>query len=100
MERFQQIVLISAFVLLIVSLGFTTIMLNYAKDDETWPPLMQACPDFWTMSDDGKCKNTNNLGTCSDMNEMDFTDYDACAKYKWTKKCGVTWDGLNNNPCA
>jgi hypothetical protein len=99
MERFQIIVLVSAFVLLIVSLSFMAIMLNYAQD-ETWPPLMQACPDYWTMSDDGKCKNTNNLGTCSDMNEMDFTDYDACAKYKWTKKCGVTWDGLNNNPCA
>ena len=55
----------------------------------------------------GTCYNIQNLGDPSCPKEMDFsqdqwtgTDGD-CNKYRWAKKCDITWDGITNqsNPC-
>lgn len=63
------------------------------------------CPDYWDSIGNGKCQNTNSLGSCSKMpgaNIMDFSsevftnkttgDY---AKCKWAKACNVSWNNIN-----
>jgi len=56
----------------------------------------------------GTCYNIQELGDPSCSPEMDFsqdtwtgTDGD-CNKYRWAKKCDITWDGITNqsNPCT
>ena len=112
MEGFQKIVLFSAIVILIIVLVIIGIALVSAKNSETWPPLVSDCPDYWAIAGldvSGnsmyKCVNVKDLGTCPaqagqkhqimDFNGPMFTGSDGnCAKYKWAKKCKVTWDGI------
>ena len=106
MDTFQKGVLFSAIIILLISLIFIGLLLGYAKD-ETWPPVVSACPDYWTMNKLGKCVNDKNLGTCNKGTEgaMDFKDYDNCKKYNWASGCNVTWDGVTygygtTKPCS
>ena len=113
---FQTIILIIAIVLLIFTLVVIGSALGKAKEDQTWPPLIGDCPDYWIdLSGNGEmCVNKQSLGTCnipsgSDTNSMNFTggeftgENGLCAKYTWANSCGVTWDGINSgvsNPCS
>lgn len=108
MNGFQKIVLISAIIILLVALIFIGISISYAQD-ETWPPIVPQCPDYWQADGSGNnstCTNVMNLGTCNSVmnfNNAPFTgDSGACAKYNWATNCGVTWDAITygvNNPC-
>jgi hypothetical protein len=115
MASFQKIVLIVAIVVLIVALVIIGIALTYASND-TWPPMIPGCPDYWVMDGSGNnatCTNIKDLGTCpSNSNEkhlvMNFNDpiytgtNGLCAKYTWATNCNVSWDGITygvNNPC-
>lgn len=114
--NFQKIVLIIAVVLLILTLVVIGVALGQAKQDESWPPLVGDCPDYWVdLSGNGAmCVNKQSLGKCNipttgNPNSMDFTgrifsgNNSACAKYTWAKGCQVTWDGINSgvsNPCS
>jgi len=116
MEGFQKFVLFSAIIILIISLVIIGIALSYAKDGQTWPPILAECPDYWVIDGSGnnaRCINIKDLGTCKpkgeskhlsmNFNEAPFEGTDEmCAKYTWATKCGVTWDGITygvNNPC-
>ena len=85
-------------------------------NNETWPPVIPQCPDYWEIDETGdksKCKNTLKLGTCAassgtdyqlvDFNTPEFTGENAlCAKYSWASKCNISWDGITygvENPC-
>jgi len=123
MEGFKKIVLICAIIVLIISLIFIAVTLNTAKD-ETWPPMVATCPDYWIVN--GSDGTTENTGMCTDI--KDLADWSqcppqsgkkhtqqnfnssaytgangTCAKYTWATKCGVSWDGitygLSENPC-
>ena len=115
MEGFQKFVLFAAIIILIISLVFIGMALTYSTDQE-WPPMIPDCPDFWLIDGSGNnatCMNVKDLGTCSatgenkhfsvNFNEAPFIGLDeACAKYKWATKCGVSWDGITygvDNPC-
>ena len=116
MEGFQKIVLYSAIIILIISLIIIGISLSYAKSGQVWPPVVSECPDYWVIDGSGNnatCKNVKDLGTCSatggnkhlsiNFNEAPFVgSNEACAKYTWASKCGVSWDGITygvDNPC-
>ena len=116
MEGFQKIVLYSAIIILIISLVIIGISLSYAKSDKVWPPIVPDCPDYWSIDGSGNnatCMNVKDLGTCPksgenkhlsvNFNEAPFVGSgQACAKYKWATKCGVSWDGITygvDNPC-
>ena len=116
MEGFQKIVLYSAIIILIIALVIIGIALVYAKDDQVWPPVVPNCPDYWVADGTGnnaRCVNLKDLGTCQatgenkhltmNFNNVPFVGADeACSKYTWAKKCGVSWDGITygvNNPC-
>lgn len=97
-------------ILAILVLAFIIVYLynNYKdskkKVSEATRPIPM-CPDYWDSIGNGKCQNTNSLGSCSKMpgaNIMDFNsevftnktggDY---AKCKWAKACNVSWANVN-----
>ena len=111
MEGFQKIVLIAAIVILIIALIIIGISLSQQTAQQQWPPLVAACPDYWTIDGSGNnstCTNVKNLGTCSaktmNFNTANFTgSTGSCNKYTWANACNVTWDGITygvNNPCT
>ena len=63
------------------------------------------CPAYWDSIGNGKCQNTNAIGSCSKdkgSNIVDFSgeiftnkntgDYSKC---KWANYCNVSWSGIN-----
>ena len=115
MEGFQKTVLIIAIIVLIITLVVLGFVLN--SGDETWPPLVPDCPDWWIADGSGNnstCINVKDLGVCSaqsgkkhqsmNFNSAPYTgDNGTCAKYTWANKCQVTWDGITygvQNPCS
>jgi hypothetical protein len=114
MENFKKMVLIAAIIILILALIVIGISLKYANNSLTWPPMIPACPDYWTIDGSGNnttCTNIQNLGTCNPQSGHTVMNFNnapysgtngTCAKYTWANKCGVTWDGITygvNNPC-
>ena len=62
------------------------------------------CPNYWDSIGNGKCKNTNSLGSCSNTggaNVMDFSseiftnpNTGNYAKCKWANACNVSWSNI------
>lgn len=115
MEGFQKIVLIVATIVLIVTLIFVGVTLG--SSDETWPPSVPDCPDWWVADGSGNnsmCVNVKDLGVCPAQSGkkhqvMNFSssmftgDNGSCAKYTWANNCKVSWDGITygvENPCS
>jgi len=112
---FQKIVLTIATILLIVILVVIGLSLSKATIEESWPPVVGECPDYWIdMSGNGEaCFNSHSLGRCNipsegnpntmNFNQLSFTgDNGNCAKYNWANTCKITWDGITSgvkNPC-
>jgi hypothetical protein len=103
---FQKIVLIIATILLILVLVMFGLALHNKKDDITFPPVQAQCPDYWEVKrgKDGValCENVQKLGRENCQKEMDFSKLPfigsngACNKQKWSRTCGLTWDGITN----
>ena len=112
---FQKMVLTAAIVILIIMLVIIGMSLSKASYEDTWPPIVGDCPDYWVdMSGNGEsCFNSHSLGRCNvptegekgtmNFNQSPFTGSDGtCSKYNWATGCGVTWDGITSgisNPC-
>jgi hypothetical protein len=116
MASFQKMILVIATIILIIALIFIGVSLHYSRRTIAWPPLVTACPDYWTVDGSGnntRCTNVKNLGSCSiptgqkhlvmNFNTPTFSGKNAlCAKYTWANNCGVSWDGITYgvaNPC-
>ena len=113
--NFQKMVLSVAIGILIIMLVIIGISLSKASTQDTWPPIVGDCPDYWVdMSGNGEaCLNSHSLGRCNiptegapgtmNFNQSPFTgDNGTCSKYNWATGCGVTWDGITSgisNPC-
>ena len=111
LNKFNKIVLFSAIVILIIVLIIITISLNYALFNANYPPVISDCPDFWDVSlnNDNQiiCNNVvrHNRGICKNDSypASEFYNYASnyddviCAKYRWAKKCNISWDGITNN---
>jgi len=108
MATFQNIVMISATIILIIALCFIGLALYRQKYKSDYPPIIANCPDYWIdSSGNGKACNqdsnpNNQVGTC--QGPMDFTapqwngsGTGNCAKFKWAKSCNLSWDGITNN---
>ena len=100
--KFQKIVIIIAIIMLIAALTFIGYALYTGKHNEKFPPIQSACPDYWAAKD-SECVNSQpDLGHCTSPMNFDVPhyrgDHGDCNKSKWAKDCGVTWDGITNNP--
>lgn len=111
MNTFQLIVIITALCLLIISLLVIGFIMYKSKFNKKYPPVVADCPDYWIDESDGdtsKCVNVKKLGNGSCPTTMNFSqsiwqgNTGLCNKYKWAKKCNLTWDGVTNanEPCS
>ena len=81
------------------------------QDKLTWPRMVLPCPDFWVHEGNGVCRNVHNIGKCPNDPQTGRLDpnqtvafngalYDGANgkenKCKWTKRCGATWEGIDN----
>ena len=115
MDNFQKIILISAIVMLIISLILIGSALS-SSSEEHWPPVTPDCPDYWVSDGSGnagRCINVKDLGVCppeegdkhlvKNFNVAPYNGNDSeCAKYTWATKCKLAWDGITYgvvNPC-
>ena len=120
MDRFYNIVVIVAIVILILCLIAVGIMLQNKKEETIFPEKVSPCPDGWEVTSDGGCKvpaaghknvpDTFNYDTQIWKNAADgalsntFTNGDTvylaetsrCNKKKWAKDNGIIWDGASN----
>jgi hypothetical protein len=116
-DSFYLIVMSVALFILIVALGFMGWMMSRQNDQVKFPNITTTCPDFWAITDDGKCKqpsgNNFNRGTSAmqsnktpgfaapDMfnsNDAGWGTGDAavCKKKKWADTIGIKWDTVTN----
>ena len=107
---FQKTVLIIAVVILLGMLMLIGSSIVANQNNQTWPPSVPSCPDWWVSDGSGNtghCINKKDLGTrnikSKNFNTPAFTGSNGtCNKYKWAKKCKVSWDGITygvDNPC-
>lgn len=118
---FQKIVLITAVVILVITLTVIGYMMYYAEQSKTYPPSYSACPDLWDLSGANICTNTalssgyfNNIGSfitdvscgltgstgspnlCSDITNWSPESGSLCAS-NWVQ--GNSANGLDNTNC-
>jgi hypothetical protein len=118
MNGFKKMLLYGSIIILLIILVIIGIALSYAKD-ETWPPMVPSCPDWWIIAgtgnnatcvdvkdliDTSKCPNsTKSKHYRKNFNEAVYSgSQGTCNKYRWATQCGVEWDGITygvNNPC-
>lgn len=117
MASFNKIVVSSALLILVVSLVAIAIFVSKSLFEDKFPPIISDCPDYWDVTYDSKdnviCQNNSTINAGSGKNkcnnypvnkfkENGSGDNDVlCSKYKWSKNCGIVWDGVTNNsdPC-
>ncbi len=111
MSEFQNIVMIVAVVLLIISLLILAVVMWNNRFAKLYPPVLPGCPDYWapepgTESSPSTCHNVYNLGNgstgCksfshSGVNYGNPTSTSNCAALDYARKCNITWDGITNN---
>ena len=92
---FQKTVLTVAIVLFVILMALIAVMMTSAKKNELYPPQTGACPDFWQITAQGKCLNSQNLGkNCT--SPVDFSKMTEKQKCNFAKGCKITWDGITN----
>lgn len=128
MDSFQKYTIFIAIIILIIILVLVGILLEKDKNNKTFPPTSNQCPDFWTQTIDtnndivcnGSSNNinkaTNPPGKSGDQptsvkiseilsgQAAGPTDYsglsDTCKKKRWADYWSVQWDGISNyNSC-
>jgi hypothetical protein len=107
MDGFQKKVIAVAFVILIIILISTYYLLYKSSQDQTWPPSVNPCPDYfeYDLSKNGSyyCYNTRGLGTNAPAVSASSLSTN-CLKYTYASQYQVPWDGITygngTNLCA
>ena len=105
MAAFRTVVLITATVILLLSLCLIGLALHHQKYNSNYPPIIANCPDYWVDASGNNgsgCTNVQNIGNPVCARNMDFSapvfagQNGSCAKYKWAQQCNLSWDGITN----
>lgn len=110
---FYKSLLIGTIVSLIIVLAIMGVILSISSKKQEFPLQTPICPDYYTIDSDNYCKINSTIysNTSNDCKSKKF-DYDnspyliggtgpisgACKKKQWANTCGVSWDGITNNP--
>jgi hypothetical protein len=96
-------------IFLIVVLVFVGYFMSLSKKNQTYPPSVANCPDYYSLNSNGSCSIGSNIkasnNECNNENftqakyKKEGTDFTSglCAKKMWANKCEVAWDGITNN---
>lgn len=123
MTEFKFTIAIIAIITLILLLTIVGVSLSSNETKIDWPPMQTKCPELYTLSTTSGEENTchvangySDYGTdttsigattvggtqqCNSVNtaHADFTGIGGdCNKHKWAVDCGVSWDGIYDNP--
>jgi len=109
MGNFQNIVMIVAVVILIVSLIIIGIMIWDDKYKNLFPPVLPGCPqpgwavDMNASDDNPMCVPSGGIqipnSNCQSIPYISGdTDTDICVAYNTAKACNIPWDGISGNP--
>ena len=117
LNNFQKTTLTISTIFLIIALIITGYLMLKSLMEQSYPPVISDCPDYWDVkynnSDTLVCNNltTVNKGKAIDKcSTVPVTNFYAngtnindtiCEKYKWARDCDIVWDGITNNsePC-
>tara|TARA_Y100001970_G_C13860912_1_gene664064 strand:+ start:321 stop:716 length:396 start_codon:yes stop_codon:yes gene_type:complete len=125
MNQFNKTVLSISVFVLIISLSILAFFLSKSLHEDSFPPIISDCPDYWDVSlnplvptdDSVYCKNNTNINVgkrvgsdtsheCYQPDEgiqhkikwVGLNDQDTlCKKFTWANNCNVVWDGVTNN---
>ena len=98
-----MIVLWTAVLIFIATLGFIGYSIYTSQYNVTWPPSISDCPDYWSVSSDGLNCNYGSYNICSDtLQQFAISTYpNLCDKYDFAKKnsCqpSFNWSGISNS---
>ena len=121
MTEFKFTIAIIAIITLILLLTIVGVSLSSNETKIDWPPMQTKCPELYTLNGDGNTCGVDTTvypdygagntsigaitvgGTqqCNSVNtaHADFTGIGGdCNKHKWAVDCGVSWDGIYDNP--
>ena len=67
--------------------------------------MAPSCPDYWDSIGNGRCQNSNKLGSCSKENGSDIMDFSGevftnvntgnYSKCKWANACNISWSNVD-----
>ena len=124
MNQFNKTVLAISVFVLIISLSILAFFLSKSLHEDSFPPIITDCPDYWDVSlnpnvdndDSVYCINNTNINvgnrTTETTNEcyqppegiqhklkwIGLNEEDTlCKKFTWANNCNVVWDGITNN---
>jgi hypothetical protein len=123
MDSFYFIILAIAVLILIMVLAVVGWMMTKNVAVQKFPGITTTCPDYWTISPDGKCvrpdegrrnrgsalltsailadktKTPGGTATSFDSNDAGWSKSgdSICAKKKWATTYGVNWDTVVNS---
>ena len=98
-----MIVLWTAVLIFIATLGFIGYSIYTSQYNVTWPPSISDCPDYWSVSSDGLNCNYGSYNICSDtLKQFAISTYpNLCDKYHFAKINGCqpsfNWSGISNS---
>ena len=107
MGSFQNIVMMIAIVILIISLLVIGVMIYKERYKNIFPPVLPGCPQpGWVVdsSDSTKCIPAGGIkipgsSTCSTIPYISGdTKADICRAYEIASDCNIPWDGISGNP--
>jgi hypothetical protein len=101
--NFQKTTIIVAGVILVISLLTVAYLIRISKTSVKFPPTIGSCPDYWRENEDGDCVNVKGIGSnAPDVMSFEGAEFLGAngiqAKCDWSRKYGLTWDGVTNNP--
>ena len=102
---FQMIVLWIAVLIFIATLGFIGYSIYTTQYNVDWPPSISDCPDYWSVSSDGKNCIPSNYNKClssGDDKQFLISNYpNLCNKHEFAKINGCqpsfNWSGVTNS---
>jgi len=96
---FYTIVIISAIVLLIISLTAIGVIVTNTNSSAKFPTSYSTCPDYWSIDPSGNCKS-NGTSNTNNGPQIYKPDPDLCKNFNWAYKNKISWDGvINTNSC-
>lgn len=94
-----MIVLWTAVLIFIATLGFIGYSIYTSQYNVAWPPSISDCPDYW--SSDGKNCNYGSYNSCSDVITFPISAYpNLCDKFNFAKntcQSSFNWSGISNS---
>jgi hypothetical protein len=97
-----MIVLWTAVLIFIATLGFIGYSIYTSQYNVAWPPSISDCPDYWSISSDGKNCNYGSYNSCSDtLKKFAISAYpNLCDKFDFAKntcQSSFNWSGISNS---